>query len=163
MTRFHNFDQISQFQTNFTISNKFHNFNQISQFQPNFTISTKFHNFNQISQFQPNFPISTKSHNFSELLQFQWNFTISVKFHNFSQKLIIQEISLLANAGTLLKSGIPAARSLVALVLIAPVSTCLFLTIENIKTLLSSWPDNKEWNWIAFAILAMFSLYFGRC
>ena len=41
------------------ILTKFHNFNQISQFPPNFTISTLFHNFNRISQFQPNFTIPT--------------------------------------------------------------------------------------------------------
>ena len=55
LTRFYNFDQISQFRPDFTILIKFHNFDQNSQFQPNFTISTKIHNFNQISQFQPNF------------------------------------------------------------------------------------------------------------
>ena len=69
-------------------------------------------------------PNGIKFSNLSQISQFQSNFTI-------------QEISLLADAGTLWKSGIPAAGSLVALVLIAPVSTCLFLTIENIKTLLS--------------------------
>ena len=41
----------------FTILSKFHNFDQISQFWPNFTIVTKFHNINQLSQFQPNFTI----------------------------------------------------------------------------------------------------------
>ena len=52
MTKFHNFDQISQFQPNFAIKNKFHNFDQISQFLPNFTTFTKFHNFNHISRFR---------------------------------------------------------------------------------------------------------------
>ena len=49
-TKFHNFDQISQFRQNFTILPKFHNFVQISQFWPNFTILTKFHNFGWFRQ-----------------------------------------------------------------------------------------------------------------
>ena len=80
--QFHNFNQISQFQPNFTISTKFHNFHQLSQFPPNFTISTKFHNFDQISQFPPNFTISTKFHNFNQISKFQPNFKISTKFQN---------------------------------------------------------------------------------
>ena len=46
-----NFDRISQFQPNFTISTEFHNFDRISQFWPNFTILTKFHNYHQMSLF----------------------------------------------------------------------------------------------------------------
>ena len=65
---------------NFTILTKFHNFDQISQFLPNFTILTKFHNFEQISQFRPNFTIFTKFHNFYQTSQFPQNFTISTKF-----------------------------------------------------------------------------------
>ena len=41
------------------ILTKFHNCDQISQLQPNFTITTKFHNCNQISQFWPNFNYKT--------------------------------------------------------------------------------------------------------
>ena len=51
LTRFCNFDQISQFWPNFTIATKFHNFDQISQFWPNFTIPTKFHNLVNLLQF----------------------------------------------------------------------------------------------------------------
>ena len=70
LTKFHNFDQISQFWPNITILTKFHNFDQISQVQPNFTFSTIFHSSEQISQFLPNFTIFI-------------NFTLLTKFYNF--------------------------------------------------------------------------------
>ena len=48
---------------NFTILTKFHNFDQLSQFWPNFTILTKFHNVDQILQFWPHYTIFTKFYN----------------------------------------------------------------------------------------------------
>ena len=41
---FHNFDQLSQLRSTFTISINFHNFDQLSQFRSTFTISINFHN-----------------------------------------------------------------------------------------------------------------------
>ena len=49
LTKFLNFDQISEFQPNFGISAKFRNFNQILEIQPNSRISTTFQNFYQSS------------------------------------------------------------------------------------------------------------------
>ena len=89
LTRFHNFDQISQcwpdftIFTDITIFTRFYNFDQIPQFWPNFTILTRFHNFppnfiisDQILQFGPNFTILTKFHNLDQISQFRPNFTI---------------------------------------------------------------------------------------
>ena len=50
-------------QPNFTMLTKFHNFNQISQLRSNFTFAIKFHNFDPILQLRPNFRIMTKFHN----------------------------------------------------------------------------------------------------
>ena len=67
---------------NFWILTKFHNFDQISQFWQNFTILTKFHNFNQISQFLTNFTIFQKSIHFDKILKFGENSEIWSKFRN---------------------------------------------------------------------------------
>ena len=49
------------------ISAKYHNIDQISQFQQNFTISAKYHNFSHISQYQPNLTITSQiSQNFTQ-------------------------------------------------------------------------------------------------
>ena len=58
---FNNFNWISQFQQNFTISTEFHNFNCISQHLLIFTILTDLHNFDWFSQFWLIFTISTGS------------------------------------------------------------------------------------------------------
>ena len=55
----------SQYQPNFTISAKYHNFDQITQFQPNYH--------NQISQNQQNNTISAKYHSINKISQFQTN------------------------------------------------------------------------------------------
>ena len=59
LTKFWNFDLISEFWPIFTILTKFHKYDQISHFLTNFTIVTKFHNFDLIPQCWPNFTILT--------------------------------------------------------------------------------------------------------
>ena len=63
------------------------NFDRISQFRPNFTISPKYHNFVQISQFRPNFTILLKDHNFAQISQFNLIYFNSI---NITDQLILQ-------------------------------------------------------------------------
>ena len=67
--------QTSYFQQNFPILTKFHNFERISQFWQDFTILTEFHNFDRTSKFWQNFTILTEFHNFDQISQSWQNFT----------------------------------------------------------------------------------------
>ena len=72
------------------ILTKYRNFNQISEFQPNFRMLIKFPNFNQTSKFQPHFGISTRFVNFYQIYEclpnFSWSMTVPAQISKSFEK-----------------------------------------------------------------------------